>query len=98
MARVKARVAAGGHDIPEDKIRERYESSRVNLIALLPRLSSLVVYDNSTEVGRGEEVPDPVLILFCTSERYFSPNTAEAIAATPDWAKPLVEAALSERE
>jgi predicted ABC-type ATPase len=32
MARVRARVARGGHDIPEEKIRERYDRSRINLI------------------------------------------------------------------
>ena len=47
VARVRARRAAGGHDVPEDKIRTR--SSRA--LALLPRLISLcdriLVYDNS---------------------------------------------------
>ncbi|MCD0277745.1 hypothetical protein JWH04_01950 [Xanthomonas melonis] len=47
IARVAARVAAGGHAIPEHKIRERYDASRANLIALLPHLSVLHVYDNS---------------------------------------------------
>lgn len=98
MARVKARVAAGGHDIPEDKIRERFESSRVNLIALLPRLSSLVVSDNSREVALGEEIPDPTLVLDVLEGKLLFPNTAEPIEATPNWAKPLVEAALSEHE
>jgi predicted ABC-type ATPase len=97
VARVKARVAAGGHDIPEGKIRERYESSLVNLIALLPRLSSLAVYDNSTEAEPGQSIADPVLVLVLDEGRILFPDTAAAIEATPDWAKPLVEAALSER-
>jgi predicted ABC-type ATPase len=95
IARVKARVASGGHDIPEDKIRERYESSLVNLIALLPRLSSLAVYDNSAEALPGEAIPDPVPILAMRGGMIFFPDTAAAIEATPEWAKPLVEAALS---
>jgi predicted ABC-type ATPase len=49
IARVRARVAKGGHDIPEPRIRERYDASRLNLIRLLPRLSELWVYDNSVE-------------------------------------------------
>jgi predicted ABC-type ATPase len=47
VARVRARHAAGGHDVPEDKIRIRYQRA----LALLPRLISLcdkiLVYDNS---------------------------------------------------
>ena len=36
VARVRARVAKGGHDIPEARIRERYDAGRLNLIRLLP--------------------------------------------------------------
>jgi hypothetical protein len=49
MARVRSRVARGGHDIPEERIRERYDRSRINLIELMPRLTELKVYDNSFE-------------------------------------------------
>lgn len=98
IARVKARVAAGGHDIPEGKIRERYESSLVNLIALLPRLSSLTVYDNSVQALPGEPIPDPLLVLDLYQGRILFPDSAASIAATPDWAKPLVEAVLSGRD
>ena len=49
VARVRARHAAGGHDVPEDKIRARYHRA----LALLPRLvnlcDKLLVYDNSDE-------------------------------------------------
>jgi hypothetical protein len=38
LQHVQNRVAAGGHDIPEAKIRERYETSRTNLIRLFPHL------------------------------------------------------------
>ena len=47
VARVRARRAAGGHDVPEDKIRARYSRA----LALLPRLigicDKILVYDNS---------------------------------------------------
>ncbi|MEO7762074.1 MAG: hypothetical protein ABIS68_09215 [Casimicrobiaceae bacterium] len=36
IERVRRRVAKGGHDIPAEKIRERFEQSRINLIRLLP--------------------------------------------------------------
>ena len=47
VARVKARHAAGGHDVPEDKIRVRYHRA----LALIPRLlgvcDKMLIYDNS---------------------------------------------------
>ena len=63
VARVRARVAAGGHDIPEARIRERYPQALKNLIALMPRLAQLQVYDNTTEVPLGRPIPDPLLVL-----------------------------------
>jgi len=49
VARVKARFASGGHDVPEDKIRERYHRA----LALLPRIikicDKVLIYDNSDE-------------------------------------------------
>ncbi len=60
LRRVRARVMRGGHDIPEEKIRERWNSSRENLIRLLPHIHHLRVYDNSTEAdpARGKETGD----------------------------------------
>src|SRR5688572_18354280 len=49
IARVRSRVARGGHDVPDTKIRERYDRSRLNLIHLMPKLTELRVYDNSQE-------------------------------------------------
>lgn len=39
IARVRARVSRGGHDIPAHDIHRRYEHSRLNLIAQLPLLT-----------------------------------------------------------
>ena len=64
IARVRARVAAGGHDIPEEKIRERYPRAIANLIALMSHLAHLQVYDNSAEAARGKPVPDPALLSY----------------------------------
>lgn len=93
--RVRLRVRHGGHDIPEEKIRKRWESSRQNLIALLPRLAHLQVFDNSKEVALGEDVPYPVLVLEMTNGRVLHPgrDDVEALQATPGWAKPIVAAA-----
>jgi predicted ABC-type ATPase len=95
LARVKARVAVGGHDIPEARIRERYPAALENLIALMPRLAQLQVYDNSVEAGVGQAVPDPVLVAEMKSGKLVWPVDLESLRKTPDWAKPLMEAAIS---
>jgi len=95
IARVRQRVASGGHDIPIDKIKERWVSSRDNLIQLLPRLAHLQVFDNSAEAPIGHDVPLPVLVLEFKHAEILYPARSDvaAIAATPDWAKPIVAAA-----
>jgi len=92
LARVAARVHAGGHAIPEDDIRRRYDSGRVNLVRLLPRLTELRVFDNSAEAdpARGG-VPKPRLVLHWRDGRVEAPDD---LAASPEWAKPIVAAAL----
>jgi predicted ABC-type ATPase len=94
IARVALRVAAGGHPIPEAKIRERWPAALANLIALMPVIAHLQVYDNSVDVARGKPVPDPTLVLEMIGGKLVSPRGVAALARTPDWAKPLVEAAL----
>ena len=96
IRRVAARVKAGGHDISAAKIRERYPRALANLIGLMPHVASLRVYDNSAEAGPGEPVPDPLRVL--EMERgtvvFPKPDAADALARTPGWATPLVEAAI----
>ena len=95
IARVKARVAMGGHDIPEAKIHERWRSSLRNLIELLPHLAQLQAYDNSQDVAVGSPLPDPVLVAEMRAGRMLWPKPQpKALSATPLWAKPLVEALL----
>lgn len=95
IARVRFRVSRGGHDIPEAKIRERYRTSIANLVALLPRVSRLQVYDNSRDAEPGTPVADPRLLLQMEDGRIAWPTDADTLRATPDWAKPILEAALS---
>jgi predicted ABC-type ATPase len=96
IERVRSRVASGGHDIPENKIRERWIGSRANLIKLLPRLARLQVFDNSAEAAPGEHIPDPVLVLEMVGGRmvFPEPQNATALNATPEWARPIVQAAI----
>jgi predicted ABC-type ATPase len=53
IARVAARVRAGGHHVPEATIRQRYGRSIRNLFGMyLPVVSDWKVYDNSHECPR----------------------------------------------
>ena len=97
LQRVRQRVAAGGHDIPEAKVRERWHSAIANLIALLPDLAEARLFDNSASVAPGQAVPDPVPVAVIQNGRLVWPasNDAAQLARTPDWAKPVLEAALT---
>jgi predicted ABC-type ATPase len=92
LARVKSRVQKGGHDIPEADIRRRFDHSRLNLIDLLPYLAALRIYDNSADADPAKGMaPEPVLVLHMERGRILS---AADLPHTPDWAKPIVAAAL----
>jgi len=88
LARVRSRVAMGGHDIPEAKIRERYARSRMKLIELLPHLSELKVFDN-TEEGDPQkgQSPSPRLLLHMKWGKIV--GSAE-LSLVPPWAKPIL--------
>jgi predicted ABC-type ATPase len=94
--RVRRRVAKGGHNIPADKIRERFENGRVNLIRLLPHLTELYLYDNSAEADPDSgATPLPRRLLYYRKRRIVSPtNLKTLLEATPAWAKPIVAAAI----
>lgn len=92
LQRIAARVAAGGHDIAEGKVRERYEASRMNLIRLLPWLTRLDLHDNSTErIPRAFEIPEPRRLLRMVDRRIVSIIPLDQM---PDWAKPIAMAAI----
>lgn len=96
IERVRRCVARGGHDIPREKIVERYDDGRKNLIALLPRLASLRVYDNSIEADPWRGLtPAPRLLLHSVGWKIVAPTSLRSLLAdTPEWAKPIVAAAL----
>lgn len=92
IARVRSRVARGGHDISEADIRRRYERSRLNLIDLLPVLRALRLFDNSAEADpAGGQTPKPTLVLSMEGRKILAPKD---LTRTPAWAKPIVAAAL----
>lgn len=93
LKRVRARVAKGGHDIPEADIRRRWVQSHLNLIRLIPYVTSLRVFDNSVQADPSEgKCPQPSLVLEIAGKSLVFP-THEQLAATPSWAKPIVLAA-----
>ena len=92
IARVRARVKAGGHDISEATIRARYDTSRLNLIGLLPTATEIRLYDNSTDANpRRGATPQPILLLRTVHGEVRSRAPLEAV---PDWAKAILAAAL----
>jgi len=90
IERVRMRVAKGGHDIPEQKIRERYRDSMLNLIKLTPYIDELRLVDNSAPAvknKKGQLIPSPVTIAeYKTGELKLCHSTV------PKWAKSVIAA------
>lgn len=93
IGRVRARVARGGHDIPEEIIRARYTTSRLHLIRLLPKITELRLYDNSKEADPNTgHTPKPKLILHMVNGRIVHSCKQSRV---PEWAQPIMAAAQS---
>ena len=74
IARVAQRVATGGHDVPPEKVRERYFKSIGNLLAGLRIAHDARVYDNTI---------DPVVVAEKTGGRL-------SLITDRDWFRALV--------
>lgn len=95
IERVQSRVRRGGHDITAEHIHRRYEHSRLNLIELLPHLTALRVFDNSEDADPAAgKTPKPKLVLHVECRKILNPGD---LRHAPDWAKPIVAAALKLR-
>jgi predicted ABC-type ATPase len=91
IRRVRQRVAHGGHDIPEDRIRQRWTTSRANLIRLLPVLTDLRLFDNSEEASpEAGHAPAPRLLLGIRDRQIVATAPLDQV---PAWAKPVLMAA-----
>jgi predicted ABC-type ATPase len=80
VERVKRRVASGGHSIPEEAIRRRYERGRRNLIELyLPLCEEWMIFDNSESTPRllGEQLSNQPPL-------YYDRSTWNQITGGPD--------------
>lgn len=92
IARVAARVVRGGHPIPAEKIRERYPKSLANLIKLLAYAAEVRVYDNSDESADGK--PRARHVMSMSRQWITKPSIQELVATSPEWARPVVAAAI----
>ena len=91
ICRGRQRVAQGGHDIPGDRIRQRWTTSRRNLIRLLPVLTDLRLFDNSNEASpEAGHAPTPRLLLEIRDRQIVATPPLDQV---PAWAKPVLMAA-----
>ena len=88
IERVAARVARGGHDIPENLIRERYQTSMRNLCRLAPGLNRLAVYDNSAPLGE-DGLPKLRELISVANGK-----TVRLVTNMPSWPKPVAAVCL----
>jgi predicted ABC-type ATPase len=51
LVRIRNRVLAGGHDVPEKDVRRRYLRSFENLTTAIKCADQTLLFDNSTEDG-----------------------------------------------
>lgn len=89
IERVAERVALGGHDIPVESIRKRYDTAPRNLIRLMPLLKELYVFDNSAPAVSGEPVPVH-MILHMRDQRI---ETLDVPAGPAEWMLNVTDAA-----
>ena len=92
IARVRARVGRGGHEIPEAKIRERYPKSLANLVSFIGAPAEVHVFDNSAESADG--LPQTMRVFRMRGRRIIEPDLETLMTQTPNWAKPVVAAAV----
>jgi len=76
LARIRNRVLAGGHDVPESDVRRCYQRSFGNLPIAIDRADHTILFDNSTEEGYRL-----VAVLGPSENKWFKP--------IPHWANPL---------
>jgi predicted ABC-type ATPase len=90
IQRVAERVAKGGHNIPSQKIYQRYDRSRLNLVKLMPLLSNIELFDNSRGLNQSG-IPQPLRVLSVQQQQIRHCLLPKQV---PQWAKPIVAAAI----
>ena len=69
LARIRSRVLAGGHDVPEQDVRRRYQRSQKNLPLAIQRADLSVLFDNSAA-----DAYRLIAILGSIGDRWFEPR------------------------
>jgi predicted ABC-type ATPase len=85
VARIAARVAEGGHDVPEDRIVARWHRTMGFLVHAVRAADRSFVFDNSRSwpAGRG-----PRLVLDIeTSKRLRNARSIRQIPPIPEWVR-----------
>lgn len=77
LARIRNRVLAGGHNVPEPDVRRRYKRSFANLPTASHGADHIILFDNSTDEGYRL-----VAVLGASGDQWFTP--------IPAWAAPLM--------
>jgi predicted ABC-type ATPase len=77
LERIRNRVLAGGHDVPEQDVRRRYRRSFENLQIAVQRADHSILFDNSTEKGYRL-----VAIISAAGNQWFEPKPAWVPFAT----------------
>lgn len=92
LQRIRERVARGGHDIPEDKVRQRYDNSRQNLLPFIGTQATIRAWDNSTQTADGK--PSQATEIFRIHQRTLEVPTNTDPKQIPGWARPLLAQAI----
>jgi predicted ABC-type ATPase len=78
LARIRNRVLAGGHNVPEEDVRRRYKRSFGNLPTAIERADHTILFDNSKDTDRGYR---RVAVLGLSGNQWFEPIPEWAVAS-----------------
>jgi predicted ABC-type ATPase len=92
IERVRERVQRGGHDIPEADIRRRYTASLAHLVSFLGKATEVHVFDNSATSA--DSLPQSQLVFRMRARRIVEPTVDALLEDPPEWAKPVIAAAV----
>lgn len=87
ISRVALRVSKGGHPIPEQDIRRRYDHSRENMVSLIGVVAEAWVFDNSNVVDDEDVLPVPHLLIHTQPD-----EPAYMCNPMPNWAQMIADA------
>ena len=92
LQRIRERVTRGGHDIPEDAVRRRYDDSRRNLLSFIGTRATIRVWDNSAQTPDGR--PTLAKEIFRIENRKLTLPRKHDPAKVPGWVRPMLAQAM----